>query len=58
MALKRWDRALQFLEIVIMSPAHNTASMIQVEAYKKRVLVGLLHKGRVSNTVEQAKVGI
>ena len=48
MALKNWERALQFLEIVIMSPANNTASLIQVEAYKKRVLVGLLYKGRVS----------
>lgn len=47
MALKKWKRALFFLEIVIMSPANNTASMIQVEAYKKWVLVGLLLKGKV-----------
>lgn len=47
LGLKQWERALLFLEIVIVSPASNTASMIQVEAYKKWVLVGLLLKGRV-----------
>lgn len=53
MGLKRWERALLFLEIVIMSPSHNTASMIQVEAYKKRVLVGLLLRGGVSRILIQ-----
>ena len=48
LGLKLWERALLFLEIVIMSPTGNTASMIQVEAYKKWVLVGLLLKGKVS----------
>lgn len=47
LGLKQWERALLFLEIVIVSPANNTASMIQVEAYKKWVLVGLLLEGRV-----------
>lgn len=47
--MKRWDRALLFLEFAIISPTGNTASMIQVEAYKKWVLVGVLLKGRVSN---------
>jgi hypothetical protein len=31
-----------FLEIVIMAPTNNTASIIMIEAYKKWVLVGLL----------------
>jgi hypothetical protein len=48
MAVKDWDRALLFLEVVLNSPTTNTASMIQIEAYKKWVLVGLLHKGKVS----------
>lgn len=48
MGLKDWDRAILFLEIVISSPTANTASKIQTEAFKKWVLVGLLHKGRVS----------
>ncbi|KAI4135382.1 MAG: hypothetical protein LQ347_000712 [Umbilicaria vellea] len=43
--MKRWDRALLFLEFAIISPTGNTASMIQVQAYKKWVLVGLLLKG-------------
>lgn len=46
--LKDWERAFLFLEIVIISPATNATSMIQVEAYKKWVLVSLLLKGRVS----------
>ena len=46
--LKDWERALLFLEIVIVSPATLTISMIQVEAYKKWVLVSLLLKGQVS----------
>ena len=48
MALKKWKRALLFLEIVIMSPIVNTISKIQVDAYKKWVLVSLLYKGHVS----------
>ena len=48
MGLKMWERALLFLEIVIMAPTNNIASMIMVEAYKKWVLVGLLCTGGVS----------
>ena len=48
LGLKDWTRALLFLEVVIMAPTGNVASMIQVEAYKKWVLVGLLLKGMVS----------
>lgn len=47
MGLKAWERALSFLEIVITSPAPHAVSMIQVEAYKKWVLVSLLLKGHV-----------
>ena len=47
--LKDWERALHFYDIVIMSPTNGTASMIQVEAYKKRVLVGILAEGGVSS---------
>lgn len=46
--LRDWERALLFVEIVIASPAINTTSVIQVEAYKKWVLVSLLLKGHVS----------
>ena len=49
MALKKWKRALLSLEIVIMSPVINNISKIQVDAYKKWVLVSLLYKGHVSN---------
>ena len=49
LTMKQWSRALLFLEIVIMSPSNSTASMIQVEAYKKWVLVGLLLKGGVGH---------
>ncbi len=46
--LKDWERALLFLDIVISSPTVNSTSMIQVEAYKKWVLVSLLLRGQVS----------
>ena len=45
--LRNWTRALHFLEVVITCPAANTASMIQVEAYKKWILVNLLANGHV-----------
>lgn len=48
MGLKKWKRALLFLEIVIMSPVVNNVSKIQVDAYKKWVLVSLMYKGHVS----------
>ena len=47
MGLKEWKRALLFLEVVIVSPVTNNASKIQVEAYKKWILVNVLYKGRV-----------
>ena len=46
--LKDWERALHFYEIAVMAPIINAPSMIQVEAYRKRVLVGIIAKGRVS----------
>ena len=46
--LKQWDKALGFLETVLITPAAVNASKIQAEAYKKYILVSLLHKGRVS----------
>ena len=49
MGLKKWKRALHFLEIVIMSPVVNNISKIQMDAYKKWVLVSLLYKGHVSD---------
>ena len=48
MGLKDWDRAVLFCEVVLTSPTSNTTSKIQVDAYKKWVLVNLLHRGRVS----------
>ena len=43
---KKWERALFFLEIVLVCPTANTASMIQIDAYKKWVLVCLLQHGK------------
>lgn len=45
--LRNWTRALHFLEVVITCPTANAASMIQVEAYKKWILVNLLANGQV-----------
>ena len=48
LGMKHWERALLFLEIVMTLPTLNTASLIQVEAYKKWILVNLLLRGHVS----------
>ncbi|KAE8348028.1 hypothetical protein BDV28DRAFT_124412 [Aspergillus coremiiformis] len=45
MALRKWDRALHYLSIVISCPVTNTVSKIMVEGYKKWVLVSLLGRG-------------
>ncbi|KAF7513503.1 hypothetical protein GJ744_008797 [Endocarpon pusillum] len=46
MGLKQWERAMSFLEVVLLAPCTNVTSAIMVEAYKKWVLVGLLLSGR------------
>lgn len=57
MGLKNWERALLFLEIVVISPTSNNVSMIQVEAFKKWVLVSLLFKGQVSIPIMLSRFG-
>lgn len=47
MALHEWERALFLLEAVLTTPAKNSLSQIQVEAYKKWVLAHLLAHGEV-----------
>ena len=46
--LRNWERAIHFYDAVIIAPATNAVSKIQVEAYNKRLLVGILWKGIVS----------
>ena len=46
-ALKEWERAIQFYEMAIIAPTSNTASRIQIQAYSKRLLVGLIWRGVV-----------
>ena len=48
--LRDWARAIHFYEIAIVAPATNAVSKVQVEAYNKRLLVGLLWKGIVSSS--------
>jgi COP9 signalosome complex subunit 3 len=46
--LSNWELALQCLESAVTYPAkEGSASKIMAEAYKKWVLVGLLHKGKL-----------
>jgi COP9 signalosome complex subunit 3 len=44
--LKKYNDALDFFSLVISAPA-NVSSQVQIEAYKKFVLVSLLVKGRI-----------
>ena len=53
-ALKEWETALFFLEVCLASPSSNTASIVQVEAYKRFVLVGLLHNNRIPKAPKTA----
>jgi COP9 signalosome complex subunit 3 len=46
--LRRWEEALLFLEFVITSPSHNTATGFMLEAYQKWMLVACLARGHVS----------
>ncbi|KAK4920290.1 hypothetical protein LTR66_016737, partial [Elasticomyces elasticus] len=44
--LRRWQRASQALEVVLVHPTHqNTASMIMLEAYRKHLLINLIIYG-------------
>jgi COP9 signalosome complex subunit 3 len=47
-ALKQWEKAIEFFETVIAAPAVMT-SAIMVEAYRKLILVSLIHRGEVGN---------
>ncbi|KAL9108575.1 MAG: hypothetical protein Q9227_006661 [Pyrenula ochraceoflavens] len=44
--LKKWEKALFCLEVVLAMPTANVASMVMVHAYKRWALVGLLLKGK------------
>ena len=41
------DRAIHFFELATIYPTNNVPSMIQVEAYKKWILLNLIHKGKL-----------
>ncbi len=56
-AQRRWESALAALEVVLAAPTSQTASMIMVEAYKKFVIVGLLHDGRIPKVPKTANGG-
>lgn len=45
--LQQWEDARLYLECVLISPSQGTASVLQVEAYKKWALVGCILKGAV-----------
>lgn len=53
MALKKWDRALHYLSIVISCPVTNAVSKIMVEGYKKWLLVSLLRNGKVMSQTKK-----
>ena len=57
LGLKDWERAQFFLEVAVTCPTSNNASKIQIEAYKKLILVKLLRSGKVSVHYLQGKSG-
>jgi len=48
LAMKQWQKSIEFLETVVSAPAVMT-SAIMVEAYRKLVLVSLIHKGELGS---------
>ncbi|PHZ08272.1 uncharacterized protein RHIMIDRAFT_241786 [Rhizopus microsporus ATCC 52813] len=60
-ANKNFDRALEFLTVVISAPTQRVVSAIQIAAYRKFILVSLIYEGRsgalpkcTANHVEKA----
>ncbi|KAL8901998.1 MAG: hypothetical protein Q9207_004923 [Kuettlingeria erythrocarpa] len=51
MALREWNRAITFLEVVLTAPTKSHGSQIQVEAYKKWVLANLLARGELPGSL-------
>jgi COP9 signalosome complex subunit 3 len=47
MGLGSWERAIEFLEIVITAPTMSGTSKIMVAAYKKWLLANLIFHGQV-----------
>ncbi|CAO3691217.1 unnamed protein product [Rhizopus stolonifer] len=48
-ANKKWNRALDFLSIIISAPTQKMISAIQIAAYKKYILISLIHEGQVKS---------
>ncbi|GAA5812592.1 hypothetical protein MFLAVUS_006049 [Mucor flavus] len=57
-ANKNFERALDFLSIVISSPTQKAISAIQIAAYKKFVLVSLIYQGQVSALPKYTAQGV
>ena len=47
LATGNYDRAIHLFELATIYPISTIPSMIQVEAYKKWILVSLIHKGKL-----------
>jgi hypothetical protein len=55
-ALGKWEEAMLFLELVLMSPNASQANGFMLEAYRKWVLVGCIINGRVSQVENLLKL--
>ena len=44
--LRQWEKAMYFLEAVLITPTQNTTSTIMVQAYSRWLLLGLLLHGK------------
>lgn len=55
---KNYDRALDFLTIVISAPTQKAISAIQVAAYKKFVLVSLIYQGQLKPLPKYTAQGV
>ena len=47
-ACGHYDRAIELLELCVSAPTQSIPSAIQIDAYKKLVLIQLIHRGKVA----------
>lgn len=56
-ALQRWEEAMLFLELILVSPNASQANGFMLEAYRKWILIGCIINGRVSSSMAALNVG-
>lgn len=57
-AAGHYDLAIELLELCVSAPTLSTPSAIQIDAYKKLVLIQLVHRGKVASLPRYTAPGV